>query len=130
MSCVVSLKLSNCRNCILIPSIGVLSSLKHLQINGLSATVVIGREFYGNENSSCLSIPFRSLETLTFKDMNGWEKWEYDVEKDVFPRLQKLSIVRCPNLKNKLPEKHACLTNLEILDCKQLLASFPLSPVT
>lgn len=101
----------------------------HIGLETIRCHVVIGREFYGNENSSCLSIPFGSLETLTFKDMNGWEKWEYDVEKDVFPPLQKLSIVRCPNLKNKLPEKLACLTNLEILDCKQLLASFPFSPV-
>ncbi|XP_058727811.1 putative disease resistance protein At3g14460 [Vicia villosa] len=124
LSYVVSLKLSNCRNCILIPSLGAMSSLKHLRIKGLSAIVVIGREFYGNG-----TIPFPSLETLTFKDMSGWEKWEYEVGRDAFPRLQKLSIVQCPNLKDKLPEKLPCLVNLEILDCKHLLASAPFSPV-
>ncbi|KAK2417640.1 putative disease resistance RPP13 protein [Trifolium repens] len=42
LSNVVSLKLSNCENCVLLPSLGILSSLKELFIIGLSGIVVIG----------------------------------------------------------------------------------------
>ncbi|XP_039686911.1 putative disease resistance RPP13-like protein 1 [Medicago truncatula] len=129
LSRLVSLKLSNCENCILLPSLGVMSSLKHLRITGLSGIVVIGMEFYRDGRSSTVSIPFPSLETLTFKDMNGWEKWEFEVVKGVvFPRLKKLSIMRCPNLKDKLPETLECLVSLKICDCKQLVTSVPFSP--
>lgn len=121
-------KVSNCENCILLPSLGAMSSLKHLRITGLSGIVVIGREFYRDGRSSTVSIPFPSLETLTFKDMNGWGKWEFEVVGDVFPRLKRLSIVRCPNLKDKLPETLECLVSLKICDCKQLVTSVPFSP--
>lgn len=38
---------NNCRNYILFPSFGALSSLKYLRINGFSRIMVIGRKFYG-----------------------------------------------------------------------------------
>ena len=127
LSCLVSVRLSNCENCVVLPSLGVMTSLKHLRITGLSGIVMIGREFYSGEDIS-LSTPFPSLETLVFKDMEGWVEWESKVICSAFPRLQKLSLVRCPNLKGNLPEKLECLVRLKIYDCKKLVASMPSSP--
>lgn len=68
LSNLVSLKLRNCKNCVLLPSLGDLPSLKHQPIIWFSSIVMIGREFYGN--GSCSStISFPSLETLTFEDI-------------------------------------------------------------
>lgn len=128
LSFLVSVRLSNCENCVVLPSLGVMTSLKHLRITGLSGIVMIGSEFYCGETITSLSTPFPSLETLVLKDMKGWVEWESEVICSAFPRLQKLSLVRCPNLKGNLPEKLECLVRLEIYDCKKLVASMPLSP--
>lgn len=121
----MSLKLSNCEKCISLPPLGILPSLKKLCIIGLSGVVVIGTEFYG---SSFSNVPFPSLETLEFEDMEEWEKWECITEKNAFPHLQKLSLKNCSNLRECLPEKLPCLKVLEISDCKELVASVPRTP--
>ena len=126
---VVSLELSSCKNCILLPSLGTMSSLKHLRIIGLSGIVVISTEFYRDVSCSSPSVPFPSLETLIFKDMNAWEEWDSEAVEGVFPRLRKLYIVRCPSLKGKMPKSIKCLVNLKICDCKQLVDSVPSSPI-
>lgn len=125
----VSLELSNCKNCLLLPSLGTMSSLKHLRITGLSGIVVISTEFYRDVSCSSPSVSFPSLETLIFKDMNGWKEWESEDVVGVFPCLQKLYIVRCPSLKGKMPKSLECLVNLKICDCKQLVDSVPSSPL-
>jgi hypothetical protein len=128
LSNVVSLKLSNCENCMLLPSLGILSSLKELFIIGLSGIVVIGSEFYGNVNSAPSGvIPFSSLKTLQFKNMKGWQEWECK-ETVAFPCLQQLFIEDCPNLKKCLPEQLPSLIELKLLNCKQLVASVSLAP--
>lgn len=126
----VSLELSNCKHCMMLPSLGTMSSLKHLRITGLSGIVEISTEFYRDVSCSSPSVPFPSLETLIFKDMDGWKEWESEaVEVEgVFPRLRKLYIVRCPSLKGKMPKSLECLVNLKICDCKQLVDSVPSSP--
>jgi hypothetical protein len=79
---------------------------------------MIDSEFYGK-----ISNPFQSLEAIFFKDMNAWEEWHCEADRCAFPRLKKLSIVRCPNLKGKLPELPTSLRSLEIIHCKQLVVS-------
>ncbi|GAU37606.1 hypothetical protein TSUD_365270 [Trifolium subterraneum] len=120
LSNVVSLELRKCENCVLLPPLGILPSLKELLITGLSGIVVIGSEFYGNESSSYPVIPFASLQTLTFHSMIGWEEWDCKTVTGAFPCLQKLSITNCPNLKGCLPEQLPCLMTLQINYCKQL----------
>jgi hypothetical protein len=129
LSNVVSLKLRNCENCVFLPPLGILSSLKELQIIGLSGIVVIGSEFYGNGSSSSSDIiPFASLETLIFENMNGWEEWDCKIVTGAFPCLQELSIENCPNLKECLPEELPCLMKLEISKCKHFVGSVSFSP--
>ncbi|XP_057453660.1 putative disease resistance RPP13-like protein 1 [Lotus japonicus] len=128
LSNMVSLKLRNCQNCFLLPPLGLLPSLRELLIIELTGTMVIGSEFYGNGSSSSSTAPFASLETLKFQDMYEWEEWECKLIPGAFPRLQKLSIKNCPNLKEHLPEKLPCLITLEIFDCMELVSLIPLAP--
>ena len=67
----VSLRLEDCKYCLLLPSVGLLPFLKHLAIRGFDGIVSIGAEFYGS-----ISLPFASLETLIFSSMKEWEEWE------------------------------------------------------
>ncbi|MCH86653.1 leucine-rich repeat-containing protein [Trifolium medium] len=100
LSNLVSLKLSNCENCVLLPPLGILSSLKELWLTGLSGIVVVGSEFYGNGSSSSSAIlPFASLKILKFENMKGWEVWDCKNVTGAFSCLQKLFINNCPNLK-------------------------------
>jgi len=125
LSNLVSLKLSNCEKCVLLPPLGILPSLKKLSIIGLSSVVFIGTEFYG---SSSATVPFPSLETLQFQDMYEWEEWECKTVTNAFPHLQKLSLKYCPNLREYLPEKLRGLIMLEVSHCEQLVASVPRTP--
>jgi Leucine-rich repeat (LRR) protein len=129
LSNVVSLKLSNCENCVLLPPLGILSSLEELWLIGLSGIVVVGSEFYGNGSSSSSAIlPFASLKILKFENMQGWEVWDCKNVTGAFSCLQKLFINNCPYLKECLPEQLPCLLKLKITNCSQLVASVPLAP--
>ena len=99
LSNVVSLRLTDCKYCLCLPRFGLLPFLKDLVIKRLDGIVSIDADFYGNNSSS-----FTSLETLKFSAMKEWEKWECQAVTGAFPRLQRLSIKRCPKLKGHLPE--------------------------
>ncbi|KAG4384002.1 hypothetical protein GLYMA_13G195600v4 [Glycine max] len=95
---VVSLTLENCQSCQRLPPLGLLPLLKELSIEGLDGIVSINADFFGS--SSC---SFTSLESLMFHSMKEWEEWECKGVTGAFPRLQRLSIVRCPKLKGLPP---------------------------
>ncbi|XP_047149437.1 putative disease resistance RPP13-like protein 1 [Vigna umbellata] len=115
---VESLSLNNCRHCQLLPSLGLLTFLKHLTIHGLDCIVRIDADFYGNS-----SFAFASLETLSFNDMKEWEEWQCMT--GAFPSLHCLSVMNCPKLKGNLPVQLSRLKKLTIGQCKQLVASIP-----
>ena len=115
---VVSLTLNNCKHCQWLPSLGLLTFLKHLTIKGLDQIVRIDADFYGNTSSA-----FASLETLSFSDMKEWEEWQCMA--GAFPSLQRLSLTNCPKLKGHLPEHHPQLKDIYIFQCEQLVASIP-----
>ncbi|QCD95237.1 disease resistance protein RPM1 [Vigna unguiculata] len=115
LSNLVLLHLENCKYCLWLPPLGLLSSLKSLEITGLDGIVSIGAEFYGSDSSS-----FRSLETLKFYNMKEWEEWECKTTS--FPRLQHLSIDKCRKLKG-LPEHHLHLKELFIKSCDKVIIS-------
>ncbi|KAL2979539.1 hypothetical protein AAZX31_13G177800 [Glycine max] len=115
---VVSLTLENCQSCQRLPPLGLLPLLKELSIEGLDGIVSINADFFGS--SSC---SFTSLESLKFSDMKEWEEWECKGVTGAFPRLQRLSIVRCPKLKGHLPEQLCHLNYLNISGCEQLVPS-------
>ena len=120
----VSLKLYDCKHCSLLPPLGKLSALKELSIEGFNDLLEVNHEFYKSDSFTIK--PFKSLETLTFIDMPKWKEWER-IESEVFTTLQKLHIIRCPELIGNLPSHLPSLTVLEVRDCQQLVTSLPRS---
>ncbi|CAL5381255.1 unnamed protein product [Camellia sinensis] len=117
----VDLSLDNCENCVSLPPLGQLPSLKKLYIKGMSVLKHVDHEFYGQGSAK----PFQLLETLSFKDMPEWEYWytfEDDKEVEPFTHVSELSIENCPKLVGMLPSDLPCLNNLEISKCPQFLA--------
>ncbi|KDO38054.1 hypothetical protein CISIN_1g007616mg [Citrus sinensis] len=108
----VVLRFKNCNQCTTLPSVGHLPSLKNLVIKGMAKVKSVGLEFCGNYCSE----PFPSLETLCFEDMQEWEE-----------RIG-LSIVRCPKLKGRLPQRFSSLERIVITSCEQLLVSYTALP--
>ncbi|XP_060670486.1 putative disease resistance protein At3g14460 [Ziziphus jujuba] len=120
----VKMRLDNCRRCKLLPSLGQLSLLKELTINGLSGVESVGSEFYGDGGLNA----FPLLETLCFKYMENWKDWFPDETNngiDRFPQLKKLVVNNCPMLKGKLPENLPSLKDLEVFACERLTVSIP-----
>ncbi|XP_068501470.1 putative disease resistance RPP13-like protein 1 isoform X1 [Phaseolus vulgaris] len=91
LSNLVFLKLEDCKYCLCLPPLGLLSSLKTLHITGFDGIVSVGDEFYGSNSS------FASLEMLQFLNMKEWEEWECKTTS--FPRLRQLLVFKCPKLK-------------------------------
>ncbi|PPD81416.1 hypothetical protein GOBAR_DD21650 [Gossypium barbadense] len=124
----LSLELSNCKNCKSLPSIGRLLLLKDLSIRGLDQVHKIGAELFGENQSNV----FASLESLRFGNMLNWEEWdlcEDDEQVSKFPSLRFLSIRECPLLLGRLPTIIQSLQTLEIYECQRLvvsISSFPL----
>ena len=120
----VQLYLKDCRSCTVLPSLGQLSSLKSLRIEGISGIKDIGAEFYGQMAES-----FQTLECLTFSDMPKWEDWRFPSSLDeggsLFPRLRELILWRCPKLVGKLPCSLSFLVKLQIVECPKLSKPLP-----
>ena len=126
------LKLENCWNCTSLPSLGLLSSLRELTIQGLTKLKSIGSEVYGKGFSK----PFQSLEILSFENLPEWEYWDTNIKGndhadhvEIFPRLHKLSIMECPKLSGKLPELLPSLETLVVATCQKLVVSLSGFPV-
>jgi len=108
LSNLVSLRLEDCKYCLCLPPLRLLSALKTLVIRGLDGIVSIGAEFYGNSSSS-----FTSLERLTFSKMKELEECERKTA--AFPRLEVLIVYQCPKLKG-LPDQLINVMHLYITD--------------
>ncbi|XP_057448851.1 putative disease resistance RPP13-like protein 1 [Lotus japonicus] len=129
-----SIKVSDCKNCFTLPSLGHLPSLKHLSISNWKMLETIDTSFFNNDttnNDGCsllTVVPFPSLKSLTFEDMPCWEVWSCSEQPRAFPKLKRLRIVNCPKLKGDLPSDLPALEKLRIQDCKQLACSLPRAP--
>ncbi|KAJ6865892.1 disease resistance RPP13-like protein 1 [Populus alba x Populus x berolinensis] len=117
----VKLTLSGCKNCILLPPVGQLPSLKELHIEGFDDVVAVGSEFYGSDSS--MENPFKSLKLLRFEGMKKWQEWKTDVD-GAFPHLTHLFIVGCPELTSALPRHLPSLSIIAIEKCPQLGEGF------
>ncbi|KAK4842535.1 hypothetical protein QYF36_023327 [Acer negundo] len=63
--------------------------------------------------------PFKSLETLKFKDMPVWKEWcSFGVGE--FPCLRELRIENCSKLSDTIPKSLDSLKSLEISNCIEL----------
>ncbi|PON40739.1 NB-ARC domain, LRR domain containing protein, partial [Trema orientale] len=124
-------RLCNCNNCCLLPSLGQLRYLKSLTIWGLPGVVSIGSEFYHSNDVVGSPKPFRSLETLHFQDMSNLQEWlfiQVEVEEGgAFPCLRRLTLKNCPRLKVSLPDFLPSLRELFIERCESLVAPLVLS---
>ncbi|KAF7840412.1 putative disease resistance RPP13-like protein 1 [Senna tora] len=116
----VYLRLLDCKNCCMLPSLGQLPSLKELIIQGLDSMVSIGPEFYKTLDSSSETLtPFASLESLEFRFMYSWENWSSQ-GMEAFPKLQRLRMYFCCELTGDLPKSQQHLA-LEVDQCPALL---------
>ncbi|KAJ0478496.1 putative leucine-rich repeat domain superfamily [Helianthus annuus] len=97
--------ISGCKRCTSLPPLAQLPSLKELFIIGLLE--VVGFDLFGTGHA------FPSLEILSFRDMFGWKKWSGVV----FPRLQTLEIIGCPNLVEVTLEALPSLNVLTLTTC-------------
>ncbi|KAL5720286.1 protein-serine/threonine phosphatase [Ranunculus cassubicifolius] len=128
----MTINISDCRLCELLPPLGKLPSLVSLSISDMHAVDIIDWRFCGRglldlETVSQLfrsESAFRMLGNLTLNEMPKLEKWS-GIKAGDFPHLQRLSISRCSKL-TTLPEVWLLesLQQLEITLCP-LLASFP-----
>ncbi|KAL5577163.1 hypothetical protein UlMin_018862 [Ulmus minor] len=107
--------LNNCKDCLSLPALGRLPSLKELKIQGFHRVETIDDGFCGNDS------PFRLLQVLHFEDMPEWNCWSFieDDKDSVFPRLKELQLKGCPKLVGGLP-KCKTITTLGIDKCKNL----------
>ncbi|KAF5445980.1 hypothetical protein F2P56_031647 [Juglans regia] len=112
----VFLTIENCKKCTSLPPLGKLSSLRVLSIEGMASVKSIGLEIC--EDGSLQ--PFRSLETLNFKNMVEWENWS---PCEAFSNLRELSIKNCPKLLGNLPYHLPSLEKVEIDRCWNLMVS-------
>ena len=121
----VSLRINNCKYCIMLPPLGQLPSLKYLLISGMTMLETIGSEFYfvqrgGNTDSLFQSFP--SLELLEFWYMPNWKEWlPFEGDKFPFPQLKTLRLNQCPELKEHLPSHLSSIQEIEINGCHNLL---------
>ncbi|KAG8363638.1 hypothetical protein BUALT_Bualt19G0043300 [Buddleja alternifolia] len=108
--------LSGCDQCTSLPPLGQLPELKILHIKQMRQIKRIGVEFSG---TSSMDVPFPKLETLTFDDMADWAEWTCSAEEFhiQFPRLNHLSIFKCPNLTTVSPLSLPVLNGLDLKEC-------------
>ncbi|XP_058765130.1 putative disease resistance RPP13-like protein 1 isoform X2 [Vicia villosa] len=124
----VSLRINICVNCMTLPPLGQLPSLKDLQIGWMTILETTGQQFYGMAAGGSHSSfqPFQSLENLEFLYMENWKEWcPLPDNMFPFPRLKTLRLSRCPKLKEHLPSHLPSLEEIEIFACDHLLATPP-----
>ncbi|MED6208699.1 hypothetical protein PIB30_047743 [Stylosanthes scabra] len=117
---ITKIRMTGCRNCRMLPSLGQLPSLKHLFISNFSRLEIVGAEFY-RDDESCLETPFPMLEVLSFWSMSCWKEW-HSFELNAFPQLRELTISRCPMLRGDLPNHLPSLRN-KVLEGKHSVES-------
>uniref|UniRef100_A0A7N0RFK8 Uncharacterized protein n=1 Tax=Kalanchoe fedtschenkoi TaxID=63787 RepID=A0A7N0RFK8_KALFE len=113
----VSLCIYNCFHLEVLPSLGNLPFLKHLDMWSLHRLESIGEEFYGDSHN-----PFQSLEKLIIGGMIALKTWCFPGGNDkvAFQMLEYLKIWDCPEL-TKIPDCFPSLSQLLIESCDNLV---------
>ncbi|XP_058721667.1 putative disease resistance RPP13-like protein 1 [Vicia villosa] len=120
----VSLKITRCKKTSVLPSLGQLGNLKEIFFSEMESVKSVGTVFYGSGSSSFQ--PFTSLETLSFEDMPEWEEWKLIGGTSIeFPSLIRLSVKRCPKLRENIPGNLPKLERLSLKNCPELEGMTP-----
>ncbi|MQL72330.1 hypothetical protein Taro_004666 [Colocasia esculenta] len=106
-----TIKLQHCKKWISLPPLGQLPSLKSLSISKARAVKYIGSEFFSGG--------FPRLEELTLREMVNWKSWCGAQEGDC-PKLKKLSITGCGNLKSLSLINLVAVEDISIFGCHKL----------
>ncbi|AES69651.2 putative P-loop containing nucleoside triphosphate hydrolase, leucine-rich repeat domain, L [Medicago truncatula] len=125
----VSLRITNCEYCVILPPLGQLPSLKVLKICGMNMLETIGLEFYYvqiEDGSNSSFQPFPSLERINFDNMPNWNEWiPFEGIKCAFPQLRAMELHNCPELRGHLPSNLPCIEEIVIQGCSHLLETEP-----
>ncbi|KAJ0478772.1 putative virus X resistance protein-like, coiled-coil [Helianthus annuus] len=115
----ISVSLRGYKNCISLPPLGQLRSLKDLFIEDMDEVKAMGSELVGT------GLSFPSLEVFKLKNMKRLEVWSTDSGVVSFPCLKKLVIRGCPNLVQVSPGALPLLNSLEglVMWCGEVLLS-------
>lgn len=112
----VSLRIHNCFNCVSLPFLGDMPSLKNLELKGLDCIEYLDDQFYGDGDNA-----FKALVSLKLLDMKALKTWSSPKGgKGGFSSFKKLIIDMCPELSN-IPFSFPFLSSLEIRRCASLL---------
>lgn len=98
-------------NCLELPPVGKLPSLKYLKISGMKHVKYIDNYFHGEGVKV-----FQSLETLSISKLPSLEKLSVEQGRNTLPCLTRLIISECPNL--TLPCLSS-LTELTVQSCSE-----------
>ncbi|XP_058108269.1 putative disease resistance protein RGA3 isoform X2 [Magnolia sinica] len=100
LSNLVNVTLRDCHDCIKLPALGTLPSLKYLTIVKMAKVEFISPEFYGKNDSGDVTgaaAAFPNLETLVLDGMYSLREW-VGSEDGGMPSLLELRIANCPML--------------------------------
>ncbi|XP_027072407.1 putative disease resistance protein RGA3 [Coffea arabica] len=116
---IVKITLFKCRNCSLLPSLGMLPSLQFLEIYEMNGVRVIDQVFHRKNGVQYLHA-FPKLEKLELDTLLNLEVWD-GMEDGDFPKLLECRFKQCPKLVSlpSLSYLHS-LKHLEIIACSEL----------
>ncbi|KAL2490907.1 putative disease resistance RPP13-like protein 1 [Abeliophyllum distichum] len=106
--------LISCRGCVQLPILGHLPLLRSLRMEGMDNITHIVPEFHGLH-----VVSFPSLQELFMIDFPSLQEWLIPNGKEIFPKLSKLVLRKCPNLVS-LPS-FLSLKHLEIQSCRSVI---------
>ncbi|QCE15059.1 disease resistance protein RPM1 [Vigna unguiculata] len=88
------IELTNCRNCLKLPQLGKLPSLKTIRLCNISNVK------YLYEESCDGGVVFMSLEILSLRYLPNLTRLSKEGRENMFPHLSTLEIIECPKLLN------------------------------
>ncbi|KAL5711930.1 hypothetical protein ACHQM5_014153 [Ranunculus cassubicifolius] len=128
----VEIQLSGCSECEDLPPLGHLPLLRKLCIFRMHSLKRINKEFYGIacsgsevEGTSQGEGFFPSLEELEIRELRNWEEWQVIDDKNMFLRLKRLRLDKCPNLASLPLPIQRSVQMFEITGCEKLMVISP-----